>query len=169
MELERNIFQKLEEYLQIHYIDPGIVKECNMKCFFSLPDECFVEKSKVRKLDDVVEQLGETFQEKLLRMIDEKGLVDVEVYKKANINRKLFSKIRCNKNYKPRKRTAFSLILAMELNLDEAKDLLARAGYAFSPSDKTDLILQFFIEEKIYDLYTINLALYEHGEQTLSE
>ena len=124
-------------------------------------------KAEERSLDDVVMQLGETFQERLFGLIDEKGLGDVEVYKKANLDRKLFSKIRCNVDYRPRKTTALALAVALELNLDETKDLLARAEMALSPSSKFDLIITYFIEREIYDIYTINLALFQHDQPML--
>lgn len=120
-----------------------------------------------RSLEDVVKQVSETWSESLLRMITEKGYSDTEVYKRANVDRKHFSKIRSDKDYVPRKRTALAFALALRLNLDEAKDFLGRAGYAFSPSSKTDLIVQYFIGCEVYDIMTINLALYNHDEPLL--
>lgn len=120
-------------------------------------------------LDDVVSHISDTWQESLLHLIDEKGYTDVDVYKRANIDRKLFSKIRSNKNYQPKKITAVAFALALELNLDDTKDMLARAGYALSPSSKFDLIIQYFIDREVYDTYTINLALFEHGQPLLGE
>ena len=117
-----------------------------------------------RSLDDVMKNLSETWSESLLRMITEKGYEDTEVYKRANVDRKLFSKIRSNKDYKPKKTTAVAFALALRLNLDETKDFIARAGYAFSPSSKFDLIIEYFIENEVYDFMTINLALFEHEE-----
>jgi hypothetical protein len=92
---------------------------------------------------------------------------EAEVYKKAGIDRKLFSKIRTNPAYHPRKHTVISLALAMELSPQEAEEFLKRAGYAFSPGSKSDLIVKFFISHGVYDLMQINAALNELGEDTL--
>lgn len=120
-------------------------------------------------LDDVIEHVGETFQQRLLRLIDERGLTDTSVYKKANIDRKLFSKIRCNEEYKPRKKTAVALAIALELNIDDMKDLLARAEIALSPSNKFDLIIEYFVSQNEYDVYKINMALFKHNQPILGE
>lgn len=125
--------------------------------------------SSERTLDDVLSQLEENFQQRLFRLIDERKLTDVQVYKKANLDRKLFSKIRCNSDYRPKKITIVALAIALELNLDETKDLLARAELALSPGSKFDLIVSFFIERKVYDVYTINLALFQHDQPLLGE
>ncbi|MBQ9886310.1 MAG: hypothetical protein IJM37_05570 [Lachnospiraceae bacterium] len=126
-------------------------------------------KKDERSLDEVVSQLSETFQERLFRLIDASGLTDVELYKKANLDRKHFSKIRSNPDYKPKKITVLALAVALELGLDETKDLLSRAGYALSPSSKFDLIIEYFVGRKIYDLYTINLALFHYKQPMLGE
>jgi|GEM_PF-1563725 hypothetical protein len=123
--------------------------------------------AKKRSLGDVVKQVGETWQQSLLRAIDERGYTDAEVYKRAGLDRKLFSKIRCNESYQPKKPTAVALALALQLSLDETKDMLARAGYALSPSSRFDLIVEYFIENDVYDVDTINIALYEYGQQLL--
>jgi len=123
-------------------------------------------KSK-RSLKDVVEQLAESWQECLLRVIDERGFSDTEVYKRAGLDRKLFSKIRSNAAYRPKKMTAVALALALELTLDETKDMLARAGYALSPSSRFDLIVAYFIESDVHNIDIINEALYDHGEPLL--
>lgn len=120
-----------------------------------------------RSLDEVLQEMSETFQQSLLRLIDQKEKMDVEVYKKANLDRKLFSKIRGNVNYQPSKKTALAFAIALELNLDETKDLLAKAGFAFSPCSKFDVIIEYFISNGIYDIYTINLTLFEYGQMQL--
>ena len=120
-----------------------------------------------QSLDDVISALGMTFQQKLLTLIDAKGYSDPQVYRKANLDRKLFSKIRCNADYKPSKLTALALAIALELNLDEATDLLGRAGLALSPSSLTDMIVKYCITNQIYDIYDVNALLYEHDQQLL--
>ena len=122
-----------------------------------------------RTLDDLMAHVGETWQESLFRLIDEKGYTDTEVYKRANIDRKLFSKIRSNSEYQPKKITAVAFALALRLNLDETRDLLGRAGYALSPSSRFDLIIEYFIGQEVYVTYTINLALFEHKQPLLGE
>ena len=130
----------------------------------SMSEACAAPK---RSLDDVVKNIGETWQESLLRLITEKGYSDTEVYKRANVDRKLFSKIRSNKNYQPKKNTAVAFALALRLNLDETRDFLRRAGYAFSPSSKFDLIIEYSIDHGVYDLMLINGALFDHDQPQL--
>ena len=120
-------------------------------------------------LSDRVKHLADTWQESLLKLIDDKGYTDIEVYKRANVDRKLFSKIRSNPSYQPKKITAVAFALALKLSLDDTKDFIGRAGYAFSPSSIFDLIIEYFIEREVYDTYTINLALFEHEQPLLGE
>ena len=120
-----------------------------------------------RSLDEVVNNLDKTFMEMVFSFADSRGMTDVEVQKKANLDRKAFSKLKCGTTKNPSKSTALALAIALELNLDETTDLLARAGYALSPCSKQDVIVRYFIERKVYDIYEINVALFEHGESLL--
>lgn len=120
-----------------------------------------------RSLEDVVKNLDKTFMELVFSFADAKGLTDVEVQKKANLDRKAFSKLKCGTTKNPSKSTALALAVALELDLDDTKDLLSRAGLALSPCSKQDVIVQYFIEKEAYDIYEINVALFEHGEQLL--
>ena len=115
-------------------------------------------------LEEAMRHVGESFREHLFRLIDERGLSDATVYKKANLDRKLFSKIRCNANYKPQKKTVLALAVALELSLDETTDLLRSAELALSPGSKGDLIIVYCIEHRIYDVIKINSLLFDYGQ-----
>lgn len=117
-----------------------------------------------RKIDDLMDQLEETFSQRLLRMIDERGLKDSQVYTKAYVDRRHFSKIRKDVNYVPNKKTVLAFTIALELSLDEAKDLLGSAGFALSRSSKTDVIIAYFLQNKIYDMFEINDVLDAYGQ-----
>lgn len=128
------------------------------------PQASFLQE---RSLEDLVNHLGETFSAMVLRLTDEKGFTDAEVYKRANLDRKHFSKIRNNPDYCPKKSTALALALGLRLSLDETLDLLGKAGYTLSNSSRTDVILRYFLERGEHDIFLINEALFCFGESTL--
>ena len=117
-----------------------------------------------RNIDNLMNQLEETFSQRLLRMIDERGMTDSEVYTRAYVDRRHFSKIRKDVNYVPNKKTVLAFTIALELSLDEAKDLLGSAGFALSRSSKTDIIVAYFLQNKIYDMFEINDVLDAYGQ-----
>lgn len=125
-------------------------------------------ESLLDKVKNLFSNTESTFQERLFEIIRERKIDEVELYTKAQITKQTFSKIRSNKDYKPTKNTAFLLVLALNLNLEESQNLLSRAGIAFSPSDKFDLAIKFFIENKIYDIFEINEILLQSGIRTLA-
>ena len=107
--------------------------------------------------------MSDTYSEYLMYLIRERNMENAEVWKRAIVDKKIFSKIKNNRNYHPNKLTALCLCVGAKLNLDESKDLLARAGYALSPCDKTDIIFSYFIENEIYDMIELDIQLEEHG------
>ena len=117
-----------------------------------------------RNIDKLMDQMEETFSQRLLRMIDERDMTDSEAYTKAYVDRRHFSKIRKDVNYVPNKKTVLAFTIALELSLDEAKDLLASAGFALSRSSKTDIIVAYFLQNKIYDMFEINDVLDAYGQ-----
>ncbi|MBQ6041606.1 MAG: macro domain-containing protein [Oscillospiraceae bacterium] len=120
-----------------------------------------------KPLDQVLSDAGDTFQQRLFKLIDASGMDDVTVYKKANIDRKVFSRIRCKADYQPTKKTAVALAVALRLPMQEILGLLACAGLTFSPSDKFDLIITYCVQNGIYDIFEINAVLFQYGQPLL--
>ena len=119
------------------------------------------------RLDDIVGNLDEPFSATLMRLIDSTGKKDSDIYNRANIDRRLFSKIRSNEHYAPSKSTVLAFAIALELTLEQTGDLLARAGFALSRSRKFDVIVEFFIHSRKYDIFEINQVLYNYDQPLL--
>ena len=126
-------------------------------------DEDFAIEEMQRKLNERLKHVSDTFPQYLLYLISQKGMDNTEVYKRAIVDKKVFSKIKNNPDYHPQKLTALCLCIGAKLSMDETRDLLARAGYALSPCDKTDIIFSYFIENGIYDMIELDIQLEEHG------
>ena len=195
VEVSKKLFAKIEEYIDDHYVgEHDRIYRYAMKCEpesapcsaptpvnqalqpkkatakFAFP--FLAQKppaAKARKLDELMSHMDETFSQMLLRLIDERGLKDSTVYHKANIDRRLFSKIRKDANYAPTKKTVLAFAIALELSLDETIDLLMKAGFAFSNSSKFDVIISFFIENRSYNVFEINEVLFAYGQPILGE
>ena len=147
-----SVYPDLEAYIDHHYVCEKRLEEYDI----------FVEQ-RDSALQERMKHMSDTFAEYLVYLISQKGMKNVDVYKRALVDKRQFSKIKNNPNYHPDKGTALRLCVGARLSLDETKDLLARAGYALSPCDKRDIIFSYFFEREIYDITEIAITLEEHG------
>lgn len=164
----------VESYIDEHYVNEHLDRCRGVNLLDVERSAIFAEEAMsmsiaatAKRLDEVIENLDEPFSQMLLRLIDAKGKTDVEVYKRANIDRRLFSKIRSGKAYMPSKRTAIALAIALELTLSETEDFLNQAGYALSHSQKFDVIVEYFIVGGRYDIFEINEVLFHYDQPVL--
>lgn len=146
---------------EMDFAESCVLREEPVFCAMAAP------KQAALSLDELLEQTDAGFSETLLKLIDKTGKKDSEIYKKAMISKQHFSKIRNNLDYRPTKPTAIALALALELDLEATRDLIGRAGYALTRSSKFDLIIQFFIEQGIYNIVEINCVLFDHDQSLL--
>ena len=168
----QSIFQKIANFRK--KLSESKTRGVNDEEDFDFSDEAFdaksMKKTKVyntmsgtmatnRKIDDLMNQMDETFSQRLLRMIVERDLTDSEANTKVYVDCRHFSKIRNDENYSPNKKTVLAFAIALELSIDEAKDLLGSAGFSLSRSSKTDIIVSYFLQNKIYDMFEINEVL----------
>lgn len=166
MDTNRKQLEKdLKAYIDANYVDEemhfrtkAVLMECNS--FDGIAGG--IEEMEA-ELDERLSVEEDTFSQRLLSLIEQKKLNNSDVYKDAALDKKIFSKLKNNKDYQPNKLTALRLCIGAKLTVDEAKELLALAGYAFSPCSKLDLIFQFFLERQNYDIYELDIQLENNG------
>lgn len=167
LDVSRRLFTSVDQYIDDHYVAEKDESYPDHPVFEHYVNELlrppYVKPSTGGIIKVLDRDVSENFQDTLFRLIDQRGLKDSEVYNKANIDRRLFSKIRNDAGYTPSKKTVLALAIALELSLEETEDLLMKAGFALSNCNKRDLIFAYFIENQLYDLYEINLILAEHN------
>lgn len=174
------LLQEVRRYIDGHYLEACLFSRQGLedsvkkgparkgkwiRRFFEAPE--IMEEPIDRGLDETIGRLDETFSVTLLHLIDATGKKDAEIYRRANIDRRLFSKIRSNVDYAPSKPTVLAFAIALELDLDKTNDLLERAGFALSHSRKFDVIVEYFIQNRKYDIFAINEVLFSYDQPLL--
>ena len=164
-------FADIAAYIGDHYVtdptDSEAAQRRHGRAFAAAPTE--PQNPALQSLCEARERPGESFSQMLLRKIDERGMTGAQCYKKANVDRKLFTKIRSDPHYNPTKATAVAFAVALELSLDEAGELVEKAGVAFSHASKTDVIVEYFITHRNYNIFEINEALFAFDQSLLGE
>lgn len=173
--ISQKLFSRIEEFIDDHYVDSHwdsrreVLRSRRIveATVASIPVASSLTCDDSLTLEDALNQIDESFSQMILRKINEKGIKNSECYKKANVDKKLFSKIASDIHYKPKKVTAVALAIALELSLDETKDLLMKAGFALSHSNKFDIIIEYCITHNIYNIHEVNIILYDFDQITL--
>lgn len=179
--ISSKFFNEINRYIKDRYIDQEILFNDASISSLPLEEKClqinedvkvcevldFLKRRRKISEYDLEQQLDKSFSEELLSIIEKRNLKASDVYRKANIDRKHFSKIKNNPDYKPSKVTAIAFALAFELDLDETDDFIGKAGYKLTHSSRFDIIIEYCIENKIYDVLEVNDILYDFGENLI--